>query len=182
MLIPLLTEYEKEHIAERQPLPERYLGLSDEEMDRRIAAAQGDARPPARDPRPSLPARRSDQVRRLHRRLLQARRPGQPASRRRVHRLLRRALHGRERRRAERARTSRSSCPTSPPAARWPTWPRPISSRCAGPISSRWASLGAGGDRQSCSRSPTSTRPRRSKRSAASTAASSARRRTPRRR
>ena len=40
MLIPLLTEYEKEHIAERQPLPERYLGLSDEEMDRRIAAAK----------------------------------------------------------------------------------------------------------------------------------------------
>jgi quinolinate synthase len=40
MLIPLLTEYEKEHIAERQSLPERYLGLSDEEMDRRIAAAK----------------------------------------------------------------------------------------------------------------------------------------------
>src|SRR3954452_7970024 len=40
MLIPLLTEYEKEHIAERQALPERYLGLSDEEMDRRIAAAR----------------------------------------------------------------------------------------------------------------------------------------------
>ena len=40
MLIPLLTEYEKEHIAERQALPERYLGLSDEEMDRRIAAAK----------------------------------------------------------------------------------------------------------------------------------------------
>ena len=40
MLIPLLTEYEKEHIAERQTLPERYLGLSDEEMDRRIAAAK----------------------------------------------------------------------------------------------------------------------------------------------
>jgi quinolinate synthase len=39
-LIPVLTEYEKEHIAERQPLPERYLGLSDEEMDRRIAAAK----------------------------------------------------------------------------------------------------------------------------------------------
>ena len=30
---PVLTEYEKEHIGERQPLPERYLGLSDEEMD-----------------------------------------------------------------------------------------------------------------------------------------------------
>ena len=40
MLIPLLTEYEKDHIAERQSLPERYLGLSDEEMDRRIAAAK----------------------------------------------------------------------------------------------------------------------------------------------
>src|SRR5499426_1033610 len=41
MLLPVLTAYEKEHISERQPLPERYLGLSDEEMDRRIAAARG---------------------------------------------------------------------------------------------------------------------------------------------
>ena len=40
MLIPLLTEYEKEHISERQQLPERFLGLSDEEMDRRIHAAR----------------------------------------------------------------------------------------------------------------------------------------------
>src|SRR5437660_8871789 len=40
MLIPLLTEYEKDHIGERQALPERYLGLPDEEMDRRIAAAK----------------------------------------------------------------------------------------------------------------------------------------------
>jgi len=39
-LIPLLTEYEKDHISERQPLPERYLGLSDAEMDARIAAAR----------------------------------------------------------------------------------------------------------------------------------------------
>jgi quinolinate synthase len=39
-LIPLLTEYEKEHISERQPLPERYVGLSDEEMDARIAIAK----------------------------------------------------------------------------------------------------------------------------------------------
>jgi quinolinate synthase len=38
--IPVLTAYEKEHISERQPLPEEYLGLSDEEMDRRIAAAR----------------------------------------------------------------------------------------------------------------------------------------------
>src|SRR6202158_2833397 len=40
MIIPLLTEYEKEHIAERQALPERYLSLSDEEMDGRIALAK----------------------------------------------------------------------------------------------------------------------------------------------
>jgi quinolinate synthase len=40
MLIPMLTAYEKDHVSERQPLPERYLGLSDEEMDARIAAAK----------------------------------------------------------------------------------------------------------------------------------------------
>jgi len=40
MMLPVLTTYEKEHISERQPLPERYLGLSDEEMDVRIAAAR----------------------------------------------------------------------------------------------------------------------------------------------
>jgi quinolinate synthase len=39
-IIPLLTEYEKQHLSERQTLPEKYLGLSDEEMLRRIAAAR----------------------------------------------------------------------------------------------------------------------------------------------
>ena len=39
-LLPVLTEFEKSHISERQPLPERYLGLSDEELDRRITAAK----------------------------------------------------------------------------------------------------------------------------------------------
>ena len=39
-IIPLLTEYENEHISERQALPERYLGLSDAEMETRIAAAR----------------------------------------------------------------------------------------------------------------------------------------------
>jgi quinolinate synthase len=39
-LIPLLTEFEKEHISERQPLPEKYLGLSEAEMDVRIATAR----------------------------------------------------------------------------------------------------------------------------------------------
>ena len=40
MFLPVLASYEKEHIAERQPLPAEYLSLSDEEMDRRIAAAR----------------------------------------------------------------------------------------------------------------------------------------------
>jgi len=39
-LIPVLTAYEREHLSERQPLPERYVGLSDAEMDARIAAAR----------------------------------------------------------------------------------------------------------------------------------------------
>jgi len=40
MLIPVLTAYEKEHLSERQPLPERFLALSDDEMDRRISEAR----------------------------------------------------------------------------------------------------------------------------------------------
>ena len=40
ILLPVLTEYEKSHLSERQPLPERYLGLADAEMDARIAAAK----------------------------------------------------------------------------------------------------------------------------------------------
>src|SRR6266446_7122368 len=39
-LLPVLTTYEREHLSERQPLPERYVGLSDEEMDSRIAATK----------------------------------------------------------------------------------------------------------------------------------------------
>ncbi|HEY8535717.1 MAG TPA: quinolinate synthase NadA [Vicinamibacterales bacterium] len=38
--LPVLTEVEKASIRERQPLPERYLGLDDAEMARRIARAR----------------------------------------------------------------------------------------------------------------------------------------------
>jgi quinolinate synthase len=38
--LPVLNEVEKASLHERQPLPEAYLGLSDEEMDVRIAAAK----------------------------------------------------------------------------------------------------------------------------------------------
>ncbi|HYT65868.1 MAG TPA: quinolinate synthase NadA [Vicinamibacterales bacterium] len=40
MDIKLLNQVEKESIGERQPLPDRYLRLSDDEMDARIAAAK----------------------------------------------------------------------------------------------------------------------------------------------
>ena len=39
-IIPLLTEFEKQSIGERQALPEKYLGLPDAEMDVRIQAAR----------------------------------------------------------------------------------------------------------------------------------------------
>src|SRR4249920_1473965 len=38
--IPVLSSYEKDHLGERQALPDRYVGLSDDEMDRRIGAAK----------------------------------------------------------------------------------------------------------------------------------------------
>ncbi len=38
--LPVLNEVEKQSLHERQPLPEAYLGLSDEEMELRIAAAR----------------------------------------------------------------------------------------------------------------------------------------------
>jgi len=40
MDIKLLTEVEKQSIGERQPLPERYLRLSDDELDARLSAAR----------------------------------------------------------------------------------------------------------------------------------------------
>ncbi|MGE3178411.1 MAG: quinolinate synthase NadA [Vicinamibacterales bacterium] len=40
MQLHVLTTYEKEHLSERQPLPEAYVGLSDAEMDVRIAQAR----------------------------------------------------------------------------------------------------------------------------------------------
>jgi quinolinate synthase len=39
-IIPLLTAFEKQSISERQALPDKYLGLSDAEMEMRIAAAK----------------------------------------------------------------------------------------------------------------------------------------------
>src|SRR6187402_2466269 len=40
MDIKVLTDFEKQSIGERQPLPERYLRLSDDEMDERITVAR----------------------------------------------------------------------------------------------------------------------------------------------
>ena len=107
MHLPLLTEYQKDHLSERQPLPERYLGLSDEEMDRRIAAAKAAlgrrllilGHHYQRDEVIKFADYTGDSFKLVARR--------RPAPRGRVHRVLRRALHGRERRRALRRRTRR---------------------------------------------------------------------------
>ncbi|MBM3772545.1 MAG: quinolinate synthase NadA [Acidimicrobiia bacterium] len=40
MQLKVLTAYERERLGERQPLPEQYVGLSDAEMDERIAHAK----------------------------------------------------------------------------------------------------------------------------------------------
>ena len=40
MHVQLLTDYEKTRLSDRQPLPDAYLGLSDDEMDARIARAR----------------------------------------------------------------------------------------------------------------------------------------------
>ena len=115
-----------------QAIPARYLEMSAEELDQRIARARADARRRRRRARPPLPARRDHQVRRLPRRLVQALPAGRRPPGGRVHRLLRRPLHGRERRHPLRRPTSRSSCRTSRPAARWPTWPSPTTSSMLG--------------------------------------------------
>ena len=97
----------RHRIGERQPLPERYLGLSDEEMDRRIAAA-----------RAALGGRlvilghhyQRDEVIKFADFTGDSFKLAQhiaSAPRGRLHRLLRRALHGGERRRALARRISR---------------------------------------------------------------------------
>ena len=107
MQLNVLTDYEREHIGERQPLPEQLsaaVGRRDGPPHRR---GKADARLAAGDPRASLSARRGHQVRRLHRRLAEAVAHCRQPQRRRLHRLLRRALHGRERRHPRARRISR---------------------------------------------------------------------------
>ena len=108
--LPVLNEVEKQSLHERQPLPEAYLGLvrrRDAGPDRGRARR---ARRSPRDPRAPLSARRGDPLRRLHRRLVEAVARHRAARRRRLHRLLWRALHGRER------GPARAAAPASDPA------------------------------------------------------------------
>ena len=110
MLIPLLTgDARNRTFSERQPLPDRYIRLSDEETEHAHPRRPGNPRFPRRDPRPSLPARRSDRLCRLHRGFLQARAAGEPSSGSGIHRVLRRAFHGGKRGRPERPRPAGDS-------------------------------------------------------------------------
>ena len=151
------------------PLPfDPYRDLSDAELERadpRRQAADGRL---AVDPGAPLSAGRGDPLRRPPGRQLQAeparrREPGLPRDR-----LLRRPLHGRDRRCPLARRGRRSICPTWPPAAAWPTWPTSNRSRRPGKTSPRSSTP------TTSRRSPTSTRRPTSRPSADGTAASSA--------
>jgi hypothetical protein len=186
MLLPMLTAYEKEHLSERQPLPEAYLGLSDEEMDSRIAAAR--AKLGSRVIILGHHYQRDEIIKFADYTATRSSSPAsQQASRRRVHRLLRRAFHGRERRRLS-APHQQVILPDSGRRLLDVRHGRARAARGllerprADGVSSRQDGNAGRRTRQSVSPSPTSTRPPRSRRSAASAAASSAPRRTPRRR
>ena len=130
--IQVLTDYEKTRLGERQPLPRRLSAPARRGDGRPHRRRQGGARRPPRHPRPPLPARRSHQVRRLHRRLAEARAARRRASTTPTSSSSAASTSWPRARTSSARRISRSSCPISPPAARWPTWPRSISSRSAG--------------------------------------------------
>ena len=67
MFLPCVERSEKQSIDERQPLPEAYLGLPDDEMALRIAAWRAALGDRLCHPRRSLPARRSASLRGSHR-------------------------------------------------------------------------------------------------------------------
>ena len=82
--------------------PSGYTGADPDELARAHRRGQGRARRPRLHPRPPLPARRGHAVGRRPRRLVPAVGARAAAPRGRVHRVLRRALHGRVGRRAHR--------------------------------------------------------------------------------
>ncbi len=128
----LLGRQQRPGLRARRRLPRRPAGRLRPDARRARPRGQGGARRPGLRARPPLPARRGHRVRRRHRRLLQAGAAGRGPPGGGVHRLLRRALHGRVGRHPHRRRTRRCCSPTSPPAARWPTWRRSTRSSSAG--------------------------------------------------
>ena len=174
--IPLLTEFEKEHISERQPLPETVSRPVRRRDGRAHCRGAREARQPAGHPRPSLSARRSDQVRRLHRRLVPARAARSP-SRPEADYIVFCGVHFM-------AESADVLC-----APHQQVILPDLAAGCSmadmaepDQLETCWEELTQMGVASASCRSPTSTPPRRSKRSSASAAAPSARRRTPRRR
>ena len=88
---------ERPAVRARRRLPGRAAGAVRSDAGRAGPSGQGGARRPGVRAGSPLPARRGHPVRRRDRRLVQARPGGRGAAGRRVHRVLRRALHGRDR-------------------------------------------------------------------------------------
>ena len=86
---------ERPVLRARRRLPRRPAARLRPDARRARPRCQGGARRPRLRARPPLPARRGHRLRRRHRRQLQAGPAGRGAARGRVHRLRRRALHGR---------------------------------------------------------------------------------------
>ena len=103
-----------------------------EELADRIGAAKAELGLPADHPRPPLPAGRGHGLGRRPGRLVRPVPDRRRPDRGRVRRVLRRPLHGRVGRHPHRRPPAGASCPTSTPAARWPTWPTSTRSRRPG--------------------------------------------------
>ena len=118
-------------------LPREYREASEDGARRAHPRRQGDARRPGRDPRPLLPARRG----RACTPTTWATRSSSRTRRRRTRRPRRSCSAActswPRPPTCSRAPSRPSSCRTSPPAARWPTWPTSTRSRSAGSSSQR---------------------------------------------
>ena len=124
----------------QQDIPREYCGAWRQGAGRARRGSASQARLEADRARPPLPARGHHPVRRLPWRLVQARAVGRRATPRPSTSSSAASTSWPKPPTSSARLTRRSSCPTWPPAARWPTWPTPKTSTPAGTSSKTPAS------------------------------------------